>query len=267
MNEKKHSYAARNFQDSDKDEIMRLFDRTYADYGGYSLRTPEYWQWCCLDRPDVEREGIFVVVDQDRRIAGYSVIGKSGNIWELCYDRCLEGNKIVSLLLDTANQYLKQVGAVSIMVNGLREDEILQKACGKFGFTALPTPQMFISVLDFRRLVSLIMESKKRELANTSKESILVKLRDAPPWIEDQLLIKVGQENVRVSGSDEAHTIRLETDTSTFGSILLGLTSPLKCLCHLKLRVVPFWKTLTLIKILNLIRLDTEFFFPLSEYG
>jgi len=42
-------YRVRGFEDGDEVEIVRLFDRVYAGYGGFTLKTPEYWRWCCLN--------------------------------------------------------------------------------------------------------------------------------------------------------------------------------------------------------------------------
>ncbi|TET62287.1 hypothetical protein E3J49_08460, partial [Candidatus Bathyarchaeota archaeon] len=75
-------YKIRSFEDGDENEIVQLFDRIYSDYGGFTLKTPEYWRWCCLKRPDVEKEGVFVVEDGDENVVGYAVVGGSGNIWE-----------------------------------------------------------------------------------------------------------------------------------------------------------------------------------------
>lgn len=106
MSEKACKYKVRNFEDGDEIEFVRLFERVYADYGGFVLKTPEYWRWCCLERPDVKRDGIFVVVGEDEKVVGYVVVRRSGNNWELCYDRGFDGEKIVSLLLDEATRYL-----------------------------------------------------------------------------------------------------------------------------------------------------------------
>jgi len=45
-------YKIRSFEDGDENEIVQLFDRIYSDYGGFTLKTPEYWRWGCLKRPD-----------------------------------------------------------------------------------------------------------------------------------------------------------------------------------------------------------------------
>lgn len=63
-----------------------------------------------------------MVVDGDEKVVGYVVVGRSGNIWELCYDRGFDGEKIVSLLLDEATHYLERGGATSMSFNAPMED-------------------------------------------------------------------------------------------------------------------------------------------------
>jgi len=267
LSKKTCKYKVRSFEDGDEIEIVRLFDRMYANYGGFSLKTPEYWRWCCLGRPDVEKEGLFVVVDGDEKLVGYAVVGRSGNIWELCYDPRSEGEEIVSLLLDEATCYLERAGATSITFNAPKEDYVVNRACRKVGFAAFPPPKMFLSILDFRKLLSLLVKGKKEKLMARFDEAVLVKLKDAPFWINDTIFIKISQEGVQVDYEPQSSTIQMETDIITFSSLLFGIVSPFQSLIHLKLRVKPFWKTPTLLKLLSSLRLKTTWFFPLSDYG
>ena len=260
-------YKIRRFEDGDENEIVQLFDRVYSDYGGFTLKTPDYWRWCCLKRPDVEKEGVFVVEDGDENVVGYAVVGGSGNIWELCYDSGRNGGEIVSLLLDKAVRYLEKVGATSITFNVSKEDYVLNKVCGKLGFAVLPPPQMFLSVLNFRKFISLLVNSKREELMMKFDEAVLVKLKDAPFWIDDTVFIQISRDRVEVGDETQSPTIRIETDAVTLSSLLFGISSPFQSLIRLKLRVKPLWKTLTLLRLLSSLQLKTAWFFPLSDFG
>jgi len=260
-------YKVRGFEDGDEIGIVRLFNRVYADYGGFTLKTPKYWRWCCLERPDVERAGLLVVVDGDENVVGYAVVGRSGNIWELCYGSLRDGEEIVSLLLDKATCYLESVGATSITFNAVREDDVFSSVCGKFGFSVLPSPQMFLSVLNFRKFISVLLNSKKEELAAKFDEAVLVKLKDAPFWIDDTIFIQISRGEVEVGDGGQSSTIRMETDVVTLSSLLFGISSPFQSLIRLKLRVKPFWKAFTLLRLLSSLRVNAAWFFPLSDYG
>lgn len=268
MLKKACEYKVRSFKDGDEVEVVRLFDRMYEDYGGFALKTPEYWRWCCLERPDVEREGLFVVVDRkDENVVGYAVVGTSGNVWELCYDSGCDGGEIVSLLLDRATRYLERVGATSIIFNALKGDHAVNQACRKLGFAVVPPPKMFLSVLSFRKLVSLLVNGKRDELMSRFDETFLVKLKDAPFWVDDTVYMKICRDGVHVGGGVQSPTVRAEMDFITFSSLLFGVLSPFEALVRLKLTVKPFWKTFTLLKLFSFLQVKTKWFFPLSDYG
>jgi ribosomal protein S18 acetylase RimI-like enzyme len=260
-------FSIRGYEDGDEIEIAQLFNKAYMNYGGFAPRTPEYWRWCCLERPDVERKAVLVVVDRHESIAGYAVVGKSGSIWELCYDHEREGEEIVSLLLDNLVDYLEKIGATSIVLNAPGEDSIVNRACGKFGFEAYPTPKMFVSVLDFSRFIPLLAESKKGKWATDSDETLLVKLKNTPFWINDTILMKVGRNGVQAASDSQHATIKVETDFITLTSLLFGIMSPVQALTHLKLEVEPFWKIPKLLSILSYLQMEAKWFFPLSDFG
>ena len=267
MVEKKRGYKVRNFKDGDEFQFLRLFNRLYENYGGYVLKDPQYWRWCCLERPDVEREGIFVVVDEEENVLGYAVVGKSGNIWEISYDSNCNKNEVISLLFDKAIEYVEDVGATSLTLNAPQEDHIISEVCEKFGFTTVSPPKMFISVLDLPEFISTLLEDRKEELKAKFNETVLVKLRDAPSWVSGELFLKISRDEVYGSVEPSDFTILVETDVVTLSSMLLGVLSPFRCLINLKLKIKPFWKIPTLLKIFSSLQLKTSWFFPLSDHG
>jgi len=261
-------YSLRTYREGDEIALVHLFNEVHSKYAGFVPRTIEYWRWCCLERPDVERDGIFEVVDHNNgNVVGYAVVGRSGNVWELCYDSTHDGDKIVSLLLDKAASYLKKVGATSITFNAPQENRVVKKVCRKLGFEVLPTPRMIITVQNFPKLVSLILESKKEELMTRFDEAVLIKFNEAPFWISDTFFIEISRDGVQVGDETQSPTIQVETDVITFSSLLFGILSPLQSVMRLKLRVKPFWKTLTLLKLLSSLQMKTTWFFPLSDLG
>src|SRR4030042_6661610 len=101
-----HGLSVRTFRNGDEPAIVELFNNVYRGYGGFVPRTVEYWRWCCLKRPDVERNGIFLAFDSER-LCGYLVAGSSGNIWEFCVAD--NDRDIAKTLLSEALDYLEKV--------------------------------------------------------------------------------------------------------------------------------------------------------------
>jgi ribosomal protein S18 acetylase RimI-like enzyme len=267
LSEKMCKYRVRGFEDGDETEIVRLFNGMCEGYGGFTLRTAEHWRWCCLKRPDVKKEGVFVVVDEDENVVGYAVVGSSGSIWELCYNPGRDGEEIVSLLLDEAERYLKEVGAVSVTFNAPREDRAFSNVGRVHGFAVLPSRKMFLSVLNLGELISEIVKNRKEELTGKFDEVVLVKLKDAPFWINDRVFIQISRAGVKVDHESLPSTIIVETDVISLSSLLFGILSPVQLLMRLKLKVKPFWKIPTLLRLLSSLQVKAPWFFPLSDYG
>jgi ribosomal protein S18 acetylase RimI-like enzyme len=261
-------YDVRTFQDGDEAKIVQLLNKAYADYGGPARKGPEYWRWCCLERPDVERSGLFVAVDKHKGdVVGHVVAGRSGNVWELCYDPEQDGEEIVSLLVDKAVGYLEKAGVTSINITAPIEDKTIRRTCMDYGFFSNPPPKVFLSVLNLVELASLLANDKKEELTARFDETVLVKLEDAPSWISSTIFIKIGKNGVQVTDRPLPHSVNLETDFLTFSSLLFGNLSPSKALSSAKFRVTPSSKVSTLVEILSCLRMKTKWFFPLSEFG
>jgi hypothetical protein len=184
-------FHIRGFRDGDEDEIIQLFEKCYGDYAGYVSRTREYWRWCCLERPDVERTGVLIAAKQaDDKLLGYAVVGTSGSIWELGYDGEESGKEVVGLLLEAAIQYLTSVGASSVNVQAPVDDDVVREACAGLGLVEARPPRAFVSILDFQELLSLLASDGKEKLEGVN-ETIEIVAKDAPKWINGRAMVRI----------------------------------------------------------------------------
>jgi len=255
----------RGYEEGDEIQLTRLFNAVYRGYGGFVPRTSEYWRWSCLDRPDVEKEGV-VVVAQGGKIVAYAVVGKSGNVWELCFDHAKKGRVLVSLILDRAVEYLTKIGADSVALNLPREDSAARGACEQLGFVEVPSEKMFLSVLDFKRLLQLLSDDKKEGLRGFT-EDFLISFKDAPFWIRPQIVIRVEDGQTRIEEGNKPHTVLIETDATTLTSILFGTAEPLWALLRFRLKVRPLRKLGRVLRWLSLLRLGDPWFSSGSDFG
>jgi len=258
-------YIIRNYKEGDEVQLTRLFNAVYRDYGGFVPRTPEFWRWCCLDRPDVEKEGIMVVVFKEK-IVGYVVVGKSGNIWELCFDRAHNSEVLVSSILEKAVEYLTRAGVESVTLNLPSEDFVVREACGKLGFVEVPSEKMFLSVLDFRQFLELLCSVKKERLIGFN-ENFLISFKDAPFWISPRILVRIENGETKIEEGNQPHEALIETDIGTFTSILFGTTNPWWALLRFELKIRPLRKIRRVLKWFSLLRLKDTWFFPSSDFG
>lgn len=260
------AYVARTYREGDETELVQLFNRVYEGFAGFVPRTLEYWRWCCLNRPDVEDEGI-VIVNDGKKIIGYGVVGKTGNIWELCYDSAYKGEEIVSTILEWAVNYLESTGGDSIILNASLDDHLLRDMCLRFGFAETNPPFMFLSVLDFPEFIREVL-SWKREKLREYDEELLIKVRNSPLWYGGNITVKIRNGDISVEGGTNGDPgVVVEADVPTIVSCILGTRGLLKAFLGLKLRIRPFWKSLKILKLFSLLRIKDPWFSPGADFG
>ena len=260
-------YELRNFMDEDEERIVELFNDVYGRFSGYVPRTVEYWRWCCLNRPDVKRNGIFLVFDRETGdLAGYVVVGLSGNIWELCV-RSNCGDAALTLL-DRAITYLEDAGVSAVNVNVPKSDETLNEACRKMGFAMVDVHKLFVGVLSFRKLISIFARSKVDVLTKKFNERICIIVKDPSLWIERAVSIKVDDRGIDVfEGMIESPTVSVKTDAKALLAVLVGALNPKQAFLSFRIRVKPFWKAITMESFLRSLRMDASWFWPLGDFG
>ena len=118
-----------------------------------------------------------------------------------------------------------------------------------------------------QRLLSLLADNKADELKTKYAETLLIKIKDAPFWVDDTIFMQINQAGVTVGDEAQAHTMRLQTGYATLSSILFGNTSPFNAFIRGKLKIKPVTKTLTMLKMLSSMQIKSEWFYPLSDYG
>jgi hypothetical protein len=257
------SYSVRTFRDGDENEIVGLFNRVYKGYGGFALRTIEYWRWCCLERPDVERDGIFLAFD-NKRLCGYLVAGSSGNIWEFC----VADDEVARVLLAEALSYLEKVGVSSVNVN-IPQDSSVARTLGEAGFGEVPAETMFMTALNPQVLVSTLVASRKEELINKKiNDEFGVRLRDAPCGVETEFSVKIRGETVEVGeGLPSEPSVVIALGFMDFLSVLFGFSNAGRLFLVGKMRVRPLWKLGVVLRFLSAFRFRRSWFFPLSDFG
>ncbi|MEM2440179.1 MAG: hypothetical protein QW493_03060 [Candidatus Bathyarchaeia archaeon] len=262
-----YSYIIRNFTEGDEEGIVQLFNESYARFGGHVPRTVEYWRWCCLKRPDVRKEGIFLAFDKETGdLEGYVVAGLSGNLWELCVKP--DRKEVALILLEKAVDYLEEMGVSAVNVNVPEDDEALNEACKEMGFARVDVHKLFVGALSFGKLISMLAcKVENAPLANL-KETICIKIDDAPFWVEKAVSIRVEGGKMEVlEGLIESPTIHVKTDVKTFLAVLMGVLSPRRALLNLKMRIKPFWKIPALNRFLCLLQISDKWFWPLTDFG
>ncbi len=255
--------SVRVFRDGDEQIIVNLFNEVYSRYGGFVPRTAEYWRWCCLQRPDVEKNGVFLTFEGDK-FQGYVVAGLSGNIWEFCVID--DDKQVTRALLNEAVNYLEKAGVSSIDINvprGSNVAECLREA----DFSKLPAARMFVTSLDPAALVQALANPWKESLLKRIQGDFGIRLNNASYGVCNEFSVKIHDPSVEVvEGFPARPSAVVELEFMDFLSILLGRSSARRLLITRKLKVKPLRKLGAALTFLSTVRLRNSWYFPLSDY-
>ena len=261
-----HGFVTRTYRTGDETEIAHLFNVVYENVAGFVPRTPEYWLWSCLSRPDVESEGI-VIVTENEKIIGYGVAGKTGNVWELCYDPSYDGNETISIILKWITDYVEVAGADSIVLTAPINDNIVRNLCSKLGFAETESELAFVNVVDLPKFMYELLNLRKEKLFGYNEE-ILIKLRNSPSWQVQNFTITLKNANISVKeGLTDNPSITLNADPPTIVSCILGTQGLLKSFLYSRLKVKPILKTSKIMKLLSILKINDLWFGPKSDFG
>lgn len=254
--------SVRTFKDGDEPGIVELFNNVYSKYGGFVPRTVEYWRWCCLERPDVQRDGVFLAFDGGR-FCGYLVGGSSGSIWEFCVAD--DDRNVESALLGAALGYLEKLGVSSVSLNvpsGTGVVEALREA----GFGEVCAAKMFVTTLNPAALVQALVVPRREALMEKLDDDFGVQLRDVPYGASKEFSVRVHSVSVEVAeGFPMRPSVVVELKFMDLLSVLFGNSSAGRLLLTGKIRVRPFWKSRAALSLLSTVRLKSSWFFPLSD--
>jgi hypothetical protein len=256
------SISLRGFRNGDEPAIAKLFNSVYCAYEGFVLRTADYWRWCCLERPDVEKDGILLAFD-DGEFCGYIVAGFTGNIWEFCVTN--DNREVAVALLNSAIEYLEKKGASSIKINvpkGTGITSILQE----IGFDELPAARMFVTTLNPSTLIQYLASPLHQVLREKLNDDFCFRLSEVPCYNVIEFSVKVHEKSVEVTeGIVGKSPVIVELKFMDFLLILFKGSSATRLFLLGKMKVRPMWKILDVLQFLSTVRLKSSWFFPLAD--
>ena len=265
-------YSLRTFMQGDERALPALFNKVYSAYAGFVPRTTEYWTWCCLNRPTVEKKGICIVEKAGQTI-GYAAVAveqKNGKteaqVLELCYlheEAEFAAKHIVSWIVE----YAKSRKADQIVLDAATDDEILRKIVREQGFGEFPHVQPLMMILDCCKLVEEVANSQKSRFE--SLEGVFqFNILSSKVLSSDSFQIEVGHGKIEVvHGASKASAVYIETDAKTLASCIFGVTHPLRAILSGEIKVKPLWKIGRVAKLLSVLELGDSWFIPNGDFG
>jgi hypothetical protein len=254
----------RELRDGDIASIVDLFNTTFEGYGGFVPRTIAYWTWACYQRPDVTVDGIRVA-SQSGKVVGYIVVGKSGNVWDLCYDtRLPEGEAIVYQLISWALYYVKKISSNYIQLNFPADNKTVRRVCEKLGFSSSPSEYMFVSILDLPNILCASLKNKNAKQINCLVE---FRIKNASVSGETKFTFEIKNGQISEVNSTVNADISIEADAKALISFIFSGGSILKALATSRVRFHPYSKIWKGMQLLSLFQNNSPWFMPRADIG
>ena len=261
--DKTSGYTTRTYAPGDETSLVSLFNGVYSNLAGFVPRTTEYWLWSCLKRPDVDEKGI-LILEKGNTIEGYAVVGKSGNVWELCYAKSSDAKTIVSELLAWTVDYARGVGSDSVVLNAFINDPLVCEVCQEMDFAESPSEPVFLSVLDLPQLMYEILQAKNSELGVDGL--FWFNLKECPTWCTNSFGVRAEKNRVTLLKEAEfVPKIVVETNMATLVALMFGRENFLRDVLTARVRITPFSKLFQARKLFSLLQNKTGWFTPRAD--
>jgi len=258
-------FKFRTYGPEDDQQLFSLFNKTFRNYAGFVKRTREYWSWYYKSRPDVDENSIIILEDNNQQIVAYAVVGKTGKIWDFCYDSENEkAEEIASLLLEKSVSYLVENGVDEIKFHAPESDKIVRKICREMGFTTNNYRYLFLTVVDFVPLIAKILEQSDQ--IGFDNELFQIVLTDAPPGIDDSIFVEFGAQSVSVTAKLTRHPkVKIVTSILALTEIIFKKKNLWWSLLKREIKIWPHHNILKGLQFLGKLQLDDVWFTPLGD--
>ena len=199
-------------------------------------------------------------------VAGYAVVGKTGDIWELSYNPKEDAKEIVRQLLSWATNYAQEVGGDSVVLNEYAKDQVIREVCQELEFVEAPSEQVFASVLDLQQLILSILQSKKG--AFEVEGAFRFNLRNCPSWCKNSIVLRRGKNGFSLAEENALkEDFSMDVDMQTLVEIIFGTKTPTEALFASEVHARPFWKIRKCLSLLSLLKTDLPWVVPKADIG
>jgi len=262
----------RDYQPGDEKALIALFDRAYANYSGYVTRTPEHWRWCILDRPGVSPDDI-VVLEQEKVIAAYGILGPKGAVLELAVDSGLPESRreeLATRLVDELEYRSRRCGNDRLRIQVPSMEPPLRRALDRKGYLAVPCDSLQWVIVDLAGFVSRVLQHRKRQrrLEPEWQRSFLLEIEPGNYHFHPHPRIFVRTAPTLIVEAnpqrDDAEAT-IATDLSTLTDLVFRITSVEQIIQSGLACAQPDSATPDMEKLLSLLVLDRPWYTPMAD--
>lgn len=249
-------YRLRDYEPEDLDAVVALVNELADSERSITVRPKAYFQWLSLDRPGAETVGPFVV-ESESTIVGFAVCLPTGEILDLAVSPDHDVATVTRLLIEAVERGSTDAGARTMMVNTASERRDLAAVLETMGYSSRPLSNLYLSIMDPRALLGVLLEHAPRKLLGSFRLSIT----SPYPHLSWNLAI----DGPDVAEVDRKAPIAVSVDAQRFAKIVFLDKSPFVSFLTGQLRIRPLTAAPRILRLLDSIQLDQAFSFSRSQ--
>ena len=256
--------------DSVSEELTQKFNESFADHMGYVPRSPTVWS--DLYRCSME---VHLLVAETERALGYVIVTlqhyygcRVAAVSEFCVWERRE--EVLSVLLEQVELCARKMNAEAV-ITWDTSDGMVNDAFGERGYISLGRSVLSAGPVSMDFVVAILESAVGRLNVESFSEEISVIIdlgRTKVPSYSGIFTLKVGPKGkvqVKEEMCSDAYA-RVETDIVTFTELILGNSDPYRALLSGNLKIAPFTKTMTVMKLLKSLSKRWKWHTPMGDY-
>lgn len=260
----------RTFRHGDEVALNELWNMANEGHAGWVHRSPDYWYWLLVQRPDIGPDSLMVCEADLGEAVGYAALAASGAVVELVVTPTVPESaryRVATELLDALELRAHNASIEELDILVPRTDTAVCRAATSRGYRDRPMGNLQLSVVDAAALLRLVLATREPRDAGTATRLRLDldagQSRTAPVR---QLWIDLGTEwtVMTVPCSWEPDAI-VATDMTTLSRLALGDVSVESALSEGLVDVSPHTARQTAAHFLALVAPRQPWFIPRSD--
>jgi hypothetical protein len=187
--------ALRTFRSADEAQLTPLWNRVYADHGGFAARTPEHWRWSVRQLRGIADADI-LIGESAGIVRSYGALAADGTVVEFAVDTELkprDRKRACTQLIEGLELRARAKGCASIDFVAAASDRLTDSALREAGFVAEHGAYFSLGVLNPALLIERILAHAAHRLPADWTLRALLELEpgDFPEAIQSHLMLEI----------------------------------------------------------------------------
>jgi hypothetical protein len=192
----------RTFRVSDEPQLIPLWNRVHAGYGGFIARTAEHWRWSVRQLRGIPDADI-LIGESAGIVRSYGALASEGTVVEFAVDTQLtrrDRKRACAQLIEGLERRARAKGCASITFVAAASDSLIDDVLRDAGFVAEQGAYFSLGLLNPAMMIERILAHPAHRLPADWNRRVLLDLSsgDFPEAIQSHLLLTIAAGQVAV---------------------------------------------------------------------